>query len=121
MVRVLNPYRGGRTTIKIVACRAFNTQFRNLHPNLAQLVKGVVQLCVEHDGQVDHAAQSRIALTNWRDNHTSSTAGRTTRVVLQVMAVSYPAEQQATLRKCPSCCIRHGCLGSVPLSDKIVL
>jgi hypothetical protein len=79
---VLNLDRGGRTTIKIVACRTLSTQFRNLHPNLAQLVKGVVQLCVEHDSQVDHAAQPGITLTNWRDNHTSSTAGQTTRVVL---------------------------------------
>jgi hypothetical protein len=47
----------------------------------------------EHDGQVDHDVQPGIALTNWRDNHTSSTAGRTTRVVLQVKAVSYPTEQ----------------------------
>jgi hypothetical protein len=53
---MLNPERGRRTTIKIVVCRAFSTQFRNLRPNFAQLVKGVVQLCVEHDGQVDHAA-----------------------------------------------------------------
>jgi hypothetical protein len=61
---VLNPNRGGRTTIKIVVCHAFSTQFRNLRPNLAQLVKGVVQLCVEYGGQVDHAAQLGIALTN---------------------------------------------------------
>jgi hypothetical protein len=32
--------------------------------NLAQLIKGVVQLCVEHGNQVDHAAQPGIALTN---------------------------------------------------------
>jgi hypothetical protein len=105
----------------IVVCRAFSTQFRNLRPNLAQLVKGVVQLCVEHDDQVDHAAQPGIALTNWRDNHASSTAGQTARVVLHVKAVSYPTEQRAILRKCPSCCILHGCLGSIPLSDRIVL
>jgi hypothetical protein len=43
-------------------------QFRNLRLNLAQLVKGVVQLCVEDDDHVDHAAQPGIALTNWRDN-----------------------------------------------------
>jgi hypothetical protein len=61
---VLNPDMGGRTTIKIVACRAFVTQFRNLCPNLAQLVKGVVQLCVEHGGQVDHAIPHGIALTD---------------------------------------------------------
>jgi hypothetical protein len=45
---VLNPDRGGRTTIQIVVRCALNTQFHNLHPNLAQLVKGVVQLGVEH-------------------------------------------------------------------------
>jgi hypothetical protein len=121
MVRVLNPDRGGRTTIQIVACRAFSTQFRNLCPNLTQLVKGVVQLCVEHGDQVDHAVQPGIALTNRRDNHTSNTAGRTTRVVLQVEAISYPAEQRAILGKCTSCCILHGCLGSIPLSNRIVL
>jgi hypothetical protein len=96
-------------------------QFRHLRPNLAQLVKGVVQLCVEHDDQVDHAAQLEIALSNWQDNHTSSTAGRMTRVVLQVKAISYPAEQRAILGKCSLCCILHGCLGSIPLSDRIVL
>ena len=37
---------------------------RNLRPNLAQLVKDVVQLCVKHGDQVDHAAQPRIALTD---------------------------------------------------------
>jgi hypothetical protein len=95
-------------------------QFRNLHPNLAQLVKGVVQLCVEHGGQVDHAAQPGIALTDWQDNHTSSTADQTARVVLQVKAISYPAEQRAILRKCLSCCILHGCLSSIPLSNRIV-
>jgi hypothetical protein len=120
-VRVLNSDRGGRTTIQIVVCRALSTQFRNLRPNLAQLIKGVVQLCVEHSDQVDHAAQPGIALTKWRDNHTSSTAGRTTRVVLQVKAISYPAEQRAILRKCTSCCILHDCLGSFPLSNRIVL
>jgi hypothetical protein len=75
MVRVLNPDRGGRTTIQILACYALSTQFYNLRPNLAQLVKGVVQLGVEHGGQVDHVVQPGIALTNRRDNHTSSTAG----------------------------------------------
>jgi hypothetical protein len=118
---VLNPDRGGRTTIKIVACYAFSTQFRNLRPNLAQLVKCVVQLCVEHGDQVDHAAQPGIALTNRRDNHTSSTAGRTARVVLQVKAISYPAEQRSILGKCTSCCFLHGCLDSVPLNNRIVL
>jgi hypothetical protein len=41
-IRVLNPDRGGRTTIQIVVCGALSMQFCNLHPNLAQLVKGVV-------------------------------------------------------------------------------
>jgi hypothetical protein len=93
MVRVLNLDRGGRTTIQIVACCALSTQFHNLCPNLAQLVKGMVQLCVEHGSQVDHVVQPGIALTNWRGNHTSSTAGQTAWVVLQVKAISYPAEQ----------------------------
>jgi hypothetical protein len=88
---VLNPDRGRRTTIQIVVCYALSTQFHNLHPNLAQLFKGVVQLGVEYGGQVDHAVQPRIAFTNWRDNHTSSTAGQTVRLVLQVKAISYPA------------------------------
>jgi hypothetical protein len=82
MVRVLNPNRSGRTTILIVVHCALSMQFRNLRPNLVQLVKGVVQLGVEHGDQVDHAVQPRIALTNGRDNHTSSTASRTARVVL---------------------------------------
>jgi hypothetical protein len=97
MLRMLNLDRGERTTIQIMVLCAHNTQFRNLRPNLAQLVKGVVQLGVEHGDQVDHAVQPRIALTNGRDNHTSSTAGRTTRVVLQVKAISYPSEQRAIL------------------------
>jgi hypothetical protein len=33
---------------------ALSTQFRNLRLNLAQLIKGVVQLGVEHSDQVDH-------------------------------------------------------------------
>jgi hypothetical protein len=74
-------------------------QFRNFRPNLAQLVKGVVQLGVEHSDQVDHVVQPRISLTNGRDNYTSTTAGRTVRVVLQVEVISYPAEQRAILRK----------------------
>jgi hypothetical protein len=49
---VLNPDKGGRTTIQIVACCALSTQFRNLRPNLAQLIKGVVQLCVEHNARL---------------------------------------------------------------------
>jgi hypothetical protein len=47
-IRVLNPNRGGRTTIQIVVHCALSTQFCNLRPNLAQLIKGVVQLGVEH-------------------------------------------------------------------------
>jgi hypothetical protein len=96
-------------------------QFRNVRPYLTQLIKGVVQLCVEHGGQVDHVAQPGVALTNWRDNHASSAAGRTVRVVLQVKAVNYPAEQRAILRKRTSCYILYGCLGNVPLSDRIML
>jgi hypothetical protein len=45
--------------------RTLSMQFRDLHTSLGQLVKGVVQLGVEHNDHVDHAAQSRIALTNW--------------------------------------------------------
>jgi hypothetical protein len=81
-VRVLNPDRGGRTTIQIVAHCALSTQFCNFRPNLAQLVKGVVQLGVEHGSQVDHVVHPRISLTNGRDNHTSSIVSRMTRVVL---------------------------------------
>jgi hypothetical protein len=113
--------QGRRTTIQIVVCCALSMQFHNLRPNLAQLVKGVVQLGVEHNGQVDHAVQPGIAFTNRRDNHTSNTAGRVVRVILQVKAISYPAEQRAILRKCTSCCILHGCLGSIPLGDRIML
>jgi hypothetical protein len=94
---VLNPDRSEGTTILIVARCALSTQFCNLRPILAQLVKGVVQLGVEHGDQVDHVVQPGIALTNGRDNQTSSATGRTTRVVLQVEVVSYPAEQQAVL------------------------
>jgi hypothetical protein len=54
MVRVQNSNRGGRTTIQIVARCALSKQFRNLRLNLAQLVKGMVQLGVEHSDQVDH-------------------------------------------------------------------
>jgi hypothetical protein len=64
MVRVLNPNRDRRTTIQIVAWCALSKQFRNLRPNLAQLVKGAVQLCVDHDDQVDHAVLPGIALTD---------------------------------------------------------
>jgi hypothetical protein len=76
----------------IVARCALGTEFCNLRPNLAQLAKGVVQLGVEHGDQVDHVVQPRISLTDGWDNHTSSTVGRTARVVLQVKVVIYPAE-----------------------------
>jgi hypothetical protein len=49
----------------MAALCALSTQFCNLRPILPQLVKGVVQLGVEHGDQVNHAAQSGIALTNW--------------------------------------------------------
>jgi hypothetical protein len=42
-------------------------------------------------------------------------------VLFQVEAVSYPAAQQTVLQKRMSCSILHGCLGSVPLSDRIKL
>jgi hypothetical protein len=48
----------------MVALRALSTQFRNLYLSLVQLVKGMVQLGVEHDDQVDHAAQYGITVTN---------------------------------------------------------
>jgi hypothetical protein len=114
---VLNPDGSGRSTILIVARCAFSTQFRNLHPNLAQLVKGVVQLGVEHGDQLNHAAQPGIALTNGRDNHTSSTAGRTTRIVLQVEAVSYPAEQRVVVKKCTS--LSHPVLEGKPNANHV--
>jgi hypothetical protein len=46
---VLNLDRRGGTTLLMAAHRALSTQFHNLRPSLAQLVKGVVQLDVEHD------------------------------------------------------------------------
>jgi hypothetical protein len=64
-VRVLSSNRGGGTIFLMVVLHVLSTQFRNLRPSLAQLVKGVVQLGVEHNDQIDHAAQSGIALTNW--------------------------------------------------------
>jgi hypothetical protein len=64
-VRVLSPNRSGGTILLMAALRVLSTQFHNLRSSLAQLVKGVVQLGVEHGDQVDHAAQSGIALTNW--------------------------------------------------------
>jgi hypothetical protein len=60
-IRVLSPNRGGGTILLMAALR---TQFRDLRTDLAQLVKGVVQLAIEHDDQIDHAAQPWIALTN---------------------------------------------------------
>jgi hypothetical protein len=63
-VRVLSPNRGKGTILLMAALHALSTQFCNLYMSLAQLVKGVVQLGVEHDDQVDHAAQSRTVLTN---------------------------------------------------------
>jgi hypothetical protein len=48
----------GRRAVRVlmVARRTLNTQFHDLSPSLAQLVKGVVQLGVEHNDQVDLAA-----------------------------------------------------------------
>jgi hypothetical protein len=81
-VRMLNPDRSGGTILLMAALHTLSMQFSNLRLSLEQLVKGVVQLSVEHDDQVDHAAQPRISLTNGRDNHTSDTVGRTMGVVL---------------------------------------
>jgi hypothetical protein len=39
---VVNPNRSGGTILLMVALRALSTQFCNLCPSLAQLVKGVV-------------------------------------------------------------------------------
>jgi hypothetical protein len=89
-VRVLSPNRGRGTIVLMAALRALSTQFHDLCMSLAQLVKGVVQLSNEHVDQVDHTAQSRIALTNRRDNHTSGNASRAAGVVLQVETVSHP-------------------------------
>jgi hypothetical protein len=36
------------TILLMAALRVLSTQFRNLRPSLAQLIKGVVQLGVEH-------------------------------------------------------------------------
>jgi hypothetical protein len=63
-VRVLSPNRGRGTILQMTMLHALSVQFHDLHTSLAQLVKGVVQLRVEHDDQVDHAAQFGIALTN---------------------------------------------------------
>jgi hypothetical protein len=63
-VRVLSPNRGGGTILLMAALCALSTQLHNLRTSLAQLVKGVVQLGVEHDDRVHHATQSGIALTN---------------------------------------------------------
>jgi hypothetical protein len=61
---VLSPNRGGGTILLMSALRALSMQFRDFCTSLVQLIKGLVQLSVEHGNQVDHAAQSRIALTN---------------------------------------------------------
>jgi hypothetical protein len=61
----------------------------NHHPNGDTLC---AQHAIEHGDQVDNVVQLGIALTNGRDNHTSSTVGRTARVVLQVKAINYPAQ-----------------------------
>jgi hypothetical protein len=63
--RVLSPDKSGGTILLMAPFRSLSTQFHNLCLSLAQLVKGMVQLGVEHDDQVNHATQSRIALTNW--------------------------------------------------------
>jgi hypothetical protein len=63
-VRVLSPNRDWGTILLMAVLRALSTQFHNLRTSLAQLVKGVVLLGVERGDQVDHAAQSGIALTN---------------------------------------------------------
>jgi hypothetical protein len=42
-------------------------------------------------------------------------------VVLQVETVNHPTEQRTVLQKCTSCSILHGCLGSIPLSDRIMI
>jgi hypothetical protein len=64
VVRVLSPNRGGGTILLMETHCALSKQFHNLRTSLAQLVKGVVQLDVEHGDQVDDAAQYGIALTN---------------------------------------------------------
>jgi hypothetical protein len=61
-IRVLSPNRGGGTILLMMALHALSTQFRNLRPSLAQLIKGVVQLGVEHGDQVDHAALLNLGL-----------------------------------------------------------
>jgi hypothetical protein len=61
---VLSPNRGGGTILLMSALCALNMQFRDFCTSLVQLIKGLIQLSVEHDDQVDHATQSRIALTN---------------------------------------------------------
>jgi hypothetical protein len=61
-IRVLSPSRGGGTILLMAALCALSSQFRDLRMSLSQLIKGVVQLSVEHDDQVD--CEPRIALTN---------------------------------------------------------
>jgi hypothetical protein len=48
----------------MAALRALSTQFCDLCTSLSQLIKGVVQLGIEHGDQVDHAAEPGITLTN---------------------------------------------------------
>jgi hypothetical protein len=49
---VLSPNGGGETIPLMEALRALSTQFLDLRTGHAQLIKGVVQLDVEHDDQV---------------------------------------------------------------------
>jgi uncharacterized membrane protein len=63
-VRLLSPNRGGGTILLMAVLCALIMQSRSIRTSLAQLVKGMVQLGVEHGDQIDHATQSRNALTN---------------------------------------------------------
>jgi hypothetical protein len=47
-VRVLSPNRGRGTILLMAALRTLSPLFHNLRTSLAQLVKGVVQLGIEH-------------------------------------------------------------------------
>jgi hypothetical protein len=81
----------------MAALRTLSTQFHNLRTSLAQLVKGVLQLGVEHSDQINHATQPGIALTHKSDNHTPGTTDRTSGVVLQVETVIHPTKQRTIL------------------------